>query len=123
MSGIPAPGGNDVLAALKGGRIQDPDARIRAATQLLESSFYEELFKVMRETVPDGGVTSGGSGEDVFHSLMDQNIATAAAQRQERGLGQALYRYFTQGTRSPHGTPAPEAAPADAPLNREVERA
>ena len=97
MTAVSGPGGGDVLAALKSGRIQDDDARLRAAADLLESSFYEELFKAMRGTVPEGGVVSGGSGEDMFQSMMDQHVATAAAMRSEGGLGSALYRYFTGG--------------------------
>ena len=97
MTVVTGPGGGDVLAALKSGRIRDDDARLRAAANLLESSFYEELFKAMRGTVPEGGVVSGGSGEDMFQSMMDQHIATAAAMRSEGGIGSALYRYFTGG--------------------------
>lgn len=109
MNSVTGPGGTDVLAALKSGRIKDGDARLRAAAHLLESSFYEELFQAMRSTVPEGGVVSGGSGEDMFQSMMDQNIAEAAAMKSEDGLGSALYRYFVRGTSGVAET-APEAA-------------
>ena len=95
MSSIGAgPGGPGVLAALRSGRIQDPAERLRAATKLLEGSFYEELFKVMRSTVPEGGAISGGQGEDIFTGLMDQRVAEAAAMESDGGLGDALYRFF-----------------------------
>jgi flagellar protein FlgJ len=95
IAGIgPGGGPGDVLAALRDGRIQGDDARLKAATRLLEGSFYEQLFKAMRETVPEGGAISRGEGEDIFEGLMDQRIAESAAMRAEGGLGEALYRYF-----------------------------
>lgn len=85
-------GPQGVFEALKSGQIQGDRARLKAAASLLESSFYQELFKAMRDTVPDSGLLSGGSGEDMFTSLMDQQLADQAAARAERGLSKALYR-------------------------------
>ena len=103
MSPVDGPGGigvRDPLAALRDGRVQGKEARLEAASKLLEGSFYQELFKAMRATVPEGGVISGGSGEDVFTGLLDQHISDAAAMRSTRGLGQALYAHFTRGVGS-----------------------
>ncbi|MDH5590227.1 MAG: rod-binding protein [Gemmatimonadota bacterium] len=86
----------DAFEALKNGRIQGKEARLRAAADLMEGTFYQEIFKAMRETVPEGGALSGGAGEDMFQSLMDQHIADAAAQQSERGIGSALYRHFAR---------------------------
>ncbi len=86
-----------ILDSLKAGRIQGDGARLRAASDALEGSFYQELFKAMRETVPESGLLDGGGGEDAFHSLMDEHLAEAAAARSEGGIGQALYRWFSRG--------------------------
>ena len=100
MAPMRGPSNADLLMQLRDGRITDPDDRLRAATQLLEGTFYQEMFKAMRGTVPEGGVVSAGSGQDMFESLLDQHVADAAAgqsrARSDRGLGSALYRYFTQ---------------------------
>ena len=93
----PGPLGRDplsTLSALKSGNIRGEEARLRAATDLLESAFFQELFKAMRDTVPESGLLGGGSGEDAFSSMLDQHIADAAASRLTGGLGQALYRRF-----------------------------
>ena len=93
--GSVGPGGpGDLLGALRDGRIQGDQARLKAATKLLEGQFYQNLFSAMRETVPEGGITSGGQGEEMFASMMDQHLADAAASRSESGLGSALYRHF-----------------------------
>ena len=94
--GIPPMGGGpvDLLTALKNGRIEGRAERLRAASQLLEGTFYQEMFKVMRATVPEGGALSGGTGQEMFENLLDQRMADAAAFGSENGVGSALYRYF-----------------------------
>jgi flagellar protein FlgJ len=96
VGGPPGPSGGDVLGALRDGRIQGESARLRAATRLLEGSFYEEMFKAMRSTLPTGGAIETSQGEEIFTGLMDQHVADAAAMQSERGLGEALYRYFAR---------------------------
>src|SRR5690606_24716012 len=82
------------------------DARLRRACAELEGVFLNELMKLMRESVPEGGVVSGGAGEEIFASLFDQHVAVLAAERLERGLGAALYRSFRPETPAP--PPRPE---------------
>lgn len=89
--------GTDLLQALRSRRIRGDDERMQAATTLLESSFYQEMFKALRSTVPEDGLTSGGRGEEIFSSLLDQHVAEVAATRSDRGIGRALYRRFTAG--------------------------
>ena len=68
------------------------EVRLRRATQELEGVFVQELFKAMRDTVPEGGVVDGGPGEEMFSDMMDQKLSAEAATGWERGLGAALYR-------------------------------
>ncbi|MFQ5538160.1 MAG: rod-binding protein [Gemmatimonadota bacterium] len=98
MSSVrPPTASGDVLAQLRSGRIRGKAARLRAASRLLEGSFYQELFKVMRATVPEGGVLPSSAGQEMFQALMDEHLAEATAMRSEGGLGDALYAYFTRG--------------------------
>jgi flagellar protein FlgJ len=97
---IEATRGAGTLEALRAGRIDDADARLRATADLFEGVFYQELFKAMRETVPDGGLT-GGTGQDVFSSMMDQHVAESAAARASNGLGDALYHRLRGGRNQP----------------------
>lgn len=90
-------------------------ARLRKVSGELEGVFVLELFKAMRETVPnDQGVVDGGMGEEIFSGMMDQELATEVASGWERGLGAALYRQLQKLM------PAPDsAAPLEPPANVE----
>lgn len=79
------------------------DARLRQAAQQMEGLFLEQLFKAMRETVPEGEVARGGSGEEIFTGLLDQKLADVAAGEGERGLGAAIYRQLRAHVRN-HST-------------------
>jgi flagellar protein FlgJ len=68
------------------------DEALRRACAQLEGVFLEQLMKALRETVPDGGLIDGGSGEQIFSSLLDGHLSNNAASRLERGIGAALYR-------------------------------
>ena len=78
-------------------RKDSPEERLKEATTLFESAFYQELFKVMRATVPEGSMS--GAGEEVFTSMLDQHVAGEAAAQQDDGLAAALYRKFVDYVR------------------------
>jgi flagellar protein FlgJ len=104
--GAPGAGGDkDLLEGLRSGRIKGDRTRLAAATRLLEASFYQQLFKELRNTVPSDGLTSGGQGEDVFSTLMDQHLAEVSAGRSDRGLGRALYRRFVSAVSAGEESP------------------
>lgn len=83
------------------------EQRLRAATKQLEGVFVQELFKAMRETVPQDGMTNGGAGEDIFTGLMDERIAAHVPEQWERGIGESLYRQLRAAL--PHANSAHSA--------------
>lgn len=102
-TGVGGTGAMPVAGAAAQTRGAAEDARLRRACAELEGVFLNELMKLMRESVPEGGVVSGGAAEEIFASLLDQHVAVRAAERMERGLGAALYRSF----RPDAGVPPP----------------
>jgi peptidoglycan hydrolase FlgJ len=94
MTQIPAVG------AAQAPRDSAHDARLRRTAQQLEGVFVQQLFKAMRDTVPENELAGGGLGEEIFTGLMDQNVADSAAGRWERGLGGAIYRQLSARTES-----------------------
>jgi flagellar protein FlgJ len=89
------------------------DARLQQAASQLEGVFVQQLYKAMRDSVPQGeGIVSGGTGEEMFTALMDQHLAADTPRHWERGLTAALYRQLSR-----HLDPAPvpaEPVPAGA---------
>jgi flagellar protein FlgJ len=80
------------------------DATLMKSASQLEGMFVQQLYKAMRETVPQQeGIVSGGAGEDIFTGLLDQHLAAETPKQWEHGIAQALYRQLR------HGTPADAA--------------
>ena len=93
-----------------------PDARaqLRHAAHALEGLFLNQLFQVMRETVPEDQGLAAAPGQGMMQSLLDERLADTAAQRMEHGIGEALYRQLAR--RLPlEGAPEPAHGPA--PIN------
>jgi flagellar protein FlgJ len=86
------------------GKAARPDPRasqedqLRGTAQSLQGVFVEQLFKAMRDTVPEDGLMSGGQGEDMFRSMMDQHVAELAPQQWNgpHSLGDAIVRQLSQ---------------------------
>ncbi len=73
------------------------DARLQQAVTQLEGVFVQQLYKAMRESVPQQeGIVSGGTGEEMFTALMDQHLAAETPRHWERGLSDALYRQLSR---------------------------
>ena len=86
------------------GRVARPDPKaskldqLRGTAQSLQGVFVEQLFKAMRDTVPDDGLMSGGQGEDMFRSMMDQHVAEQTPQQWNgpNSLGNVIVRQLSQ---------------------------
>jgi flagellar protein FlgJ len=73
-------------------------AKLRKAAQQLEGVFVQQLYKAMRDTVPQQeGIVSGGAGEDIFTGLLDQHLAAETPKHWQTGLSDALYRQLSRG--------------------------
>lgn len=82
--------------------------RLRAASRQMEGVFVQQMFKAMRESVPEGGIVNGGAGEEVFTGLMDEHLASQAAEGNGRGPGEALFLQLRAAWLA--GQPDPAAA-------------
>ena len=110
------------MTARVGGLAQTPAAatdprqgqaeRLRATARQLEGVFVEQMFKAMRETVPEGGATSGGSGEEMFTGMLDQSLAGEVPGRWSNGLAEALYRQLQRAAGLDGAAPASSPLPA-----------
>ena len=99
----------------------EKEMALRKTAQDLEGLFVQQLFKTMRETVPEGeGIVSGGTGEDIFTGLLDQHLAAETPKQWQSGMAEALYRQLrgiatTSSDGSATADPAPSKAAASPP--------
>ena len=70
---------------------------MRQACQEFESVFISYMMTSMRKTVQRSEFMNGGFQEDVYLSMMDEEIARAVARGPGIGLADALYRQISQG--------------------------
>ena len=79
----PAPGANN------------DDVRLRNAARQLEGVFTQQLFKAMRETVPeDQGAIGGSSAQDMFTGLLDEHLSSDPHAASTHGIGEAIYNHL-----------------------------
>jgi flagellar protein FlgJ len=87
----------DPLAAAGASTPAPRDAKLQQAVSQLEGVFVQQLYKAMRESVPqEEGIVSGGAGEEMFTALMDEHLAAETPRHWERGLSEALYRQLSR---------------------------
>lgn len=88
-------------------------AKLKKSAQQLEGMFVQQLYKAMRDTVPQQeGIVSGGAGEDIFTGLMDQHLAAETPKHWVGGLSDALVRQLSRHSSS-QATIAPQAPTPD----------
>ena len=71
-------------------------SNLRHACQEFESVFISYMMKSMRQTVQRSEFMSGGFQEDIYLSMMDEEIARAVARGPGIGLADALYRQISE---------------------------
>jgi flagellar protein FlgJ len=87
------------------------DPELRKACAEFESVFINQLLKTMRKGIPEGGLLDGGYREEMYTSLLDEQVARKIAHGQGIGLGEQLYRQLSRAseqTETPRAT-GPEA--------------
>lgn len=75
---------------------RDQRAELRRAAHELEAVFLAQLFRAMRATVPSPGDGDAERATEMFTSMLDDRLAGLAAERMQRGMGEALYRQLSR---------------------------
>ena len=88
-----------------------PTEKLRGTARQLQSVFVEQMFKAMRDTIPEDGAFSGGPGEEMFRSLLDSHVAESVPSQWhgDHSLGEVLVRQLSRSL------PQTPAAPASVP--------
>jgi murein DD-endopeptidase MepM/ murein hydrolase activator NlpD len=72
----------------------DKDEALKKACKEFESVFTYELLKSMRRTIEKCDLFHGGQGEEIYESLMDQELSKKMAGLGPKSLAEVLYRQF-----------------------------
>jgi flagellar protein FlgJ len=75
---------------------KERQAELRRVCQELEGVFLRQLIETMRAGGRGEGLFETSPGEEIFTSLLDDHFASVAAQKMERGIGEALYRQLSR---------------------------
>lgn len=82
--------------ALDAAPARDPRAALRRLCDELEAVFLRQLFAAMRRSVPPEDSVAPAQGQEIFAGLMDDRLASDAAEKMNRGIGEALYRQLSR---------------------------
>ena len=74
---------------------EQDERRLEEACAEFESLFIYQVMKQMRKTIMKSGLTSGGKGEEIFTSMMDQELSKLMSSRQGLGLRDVLIEQLT----------------------------
>ncbi len=108
---------------------QDPgDRKLRKACEEFEAVFTYQLLQSMRRTVEKSDLFHGGTGEEVYESMLDQELSKSMAGAGKGGLADLLYQQLrtkgqageTQGGLSMPHRPLPETPSPRPPLTGRV---
>lgn len=72
---------------------ENNDEALKEAINDFMSVFMQQMFKSMRNTVPDEGFISGGYAEDVFTEMMDEEVSKIGT---DQGLFKDINRQIYQ---------------------------
>jgi murein DD-endopeptidase MepM/ murein hydrolase activator NlpD len=72
----------------------DRDEQLKKACKEFESVFTNELLKSMRRTIEKCDLFHGGQGEEIYESLLDQELSKKMAGLSPGSLANVLYRQF-----------------------------
>jgi len=71
------------------------EKRLKEACAEFESLFIYQVMKQMRKTIPQSRLISGGKGEEIFTSMMDEELSKQISLRQGLGLRDVLIEQLT----------------------------
>jgi flagellar protein FlgJ len=112
-SSIPA----SSAAGLKSKRIDE--GKLKKVCSDFESIFIAQMLKGMRQTMPQSGLLDGGSQQNMYLSLFDEELSKILARNEGMGLGKMLYQNILNQLKNNNPQPIESSAAADG-LRRKI---
>lgn len=70
--------------------------RLMEACEEFESIVTHMLLRSMRQSVPKVSLMHGGTGEDIFQDLLDEQIAVQTSRTGQLGLARSMFDQLTR---------------------------
>lgn len=77
-------------------RRADDEKRLKESCQEMESVFLNQVLSVMRSTVPANPLLGRSQAEEIFQSMLDQELTKSAAKTGTIGLAEILFKQLKQ---------------------------
>lgn len=84
---------DQVFAAAKNAQ---SDAELRQACDAFEEYFVHQLFKEMRQTIPDGGLLEEDSSTQIYEDMLDESYAGEIAKNRGVGISDMLFNQLAK---------------------------
>ncbi len=81
---------------LEQARKEKDDKRLREACEEMEAIFVNMMLKRMRDTVSRGGLIPESAGEEMFRSMLDEELARKVSDGRGIGIAEMLYKQLSQ---------------------------
>ena len=88
------------------------EGKLQKVCEDFESIFISQMLKEMRKSIPKSGLLDGGSQQDMYLSLFDEELSKSMAKRGGIGLGKILYQNITKQSQNTDLAPAVLSTPA-----------
>ena len=89
MNAVSRPGGPAECRETDNGGDKD-SARLTKACAEFEALLVQKLFQTMRASIPKSGLIDGGSAEEIYTAMLDQQVAQEMALRGGLGLADRM---------------------------------
>ncbi len=70
---------------------QKMDKKLHESAGNLEALVFEKMLSSMRKAIPKGGLFDEGQAEEIYQSMMDQELGKRIAQSGGMGLSELIY--------------------------------
>lgn len=91
------------LSGAAGETGETPASSLRKVSRDFESVFIRQLLEVMRKSIPKSDFLEGGMAQDVYTSMMDTELAGAAADGGGIGLASLVFESLVDSVRATGG--------------------
>lgn len=74
------------------------DSQLRAAAEGLESAFIQQMYEIMRNSVPESEMSMNNTATRIYQSMLDREYADISARQMDLGLADQIVAYLGGGT-------------------------